>query len=100
VHPLPLYPSPTRRSSDLGHGNFQSPLVRGFFRCGIGMHRYTHHRGTQHASMKYISRLENLENRAVLVVRCFSAVHCLVQVRIKRSEEHTSELQSRVELVC
>src|SRR5260370_454786 len=67
----------------LGHGNSRSPLVRCFFRCGIGMHRYTHHCGTQHASMKHISRLQHLKNGAVLVVRCFRAIYGLMQMGIK-----------------
>src|SRR6266849_1396166 len=67
----------------LRHGNFRSPLVHSFFGCGIRMHRYTHHRGAQHASMKHISRLKHLQNGAVLVFCRFRAIHCLVKMRIK-----------------
>src|SRR5882672_437420 len=67
----------------LGHGNSRSPLVRCFFRCGIRMYSYTHHCRTQHAPMKHISRLEHLQNGAVCVLLCFSAIHRLVQVRIE-----------------
>src|SRR5260370_965970 len=67
----------------LGHGNFGSPLIHCFFRCGVRMHRYTHHRRTQHAAVKDISRLKNLQDGAVGVLRCFGAVHGLVQMRIE-----------------
>src|SRR5260370_28451573 len=55
--------------SPLGHEILKSPfLVHCFFRCGTRMHRYTHHGGTQHSSMKHISRLKHLQDGAVLVV--------------------------------
>jgi hypothetical protein len=47
------------------------------------MHGYTHHCRAQHAPVKHISRLKYLQNGAVCVVRCFSAIQRLMQVRIK-----------------
>ena len=48
------------------------------------MHGYTNHRGPQHASVKQIPRLKNLQNRAVGFIRGFRAVHGLMLMRIKR----------------
>src|SRR5713226_228771 len=67
----------------LGHGNDRSPLVDCFLRCGTGMHGYTHHGGAQHASIKHISRLKNLQDGALFVVHRLSTIHCLMQVRIE-----------------
>src|SRR5690349_16149975 len=80
----------------LGHGNFRSPLVHSFFRCWIRMDSYTHHCRAQHASMKHIARLKDLQNRAVLVLEGFSAIHGLMQVRVKRLAKWINPLCSEL----
>src|ERR1700694_2964345 len=67
----------------LGHGNSQAPLVHCSFRCRIRMYGYTHHCRTQHPSVKHISRLKYMQNGAVFVVRCFSAIDRLMKMGIK-----------------
>src|ERR1700680_3187894 len=61
------------------------------FRCGGGVNRYAHHGGTQDASVKKVTRLKNLQNRALVFVRGFRAIHGLMQMRI---ESHTQRIDS------
>src|SRR5690348_6365400 len=58
------------------------------------MDRYTNHRGTQHASMENIARLENLQNGAVFVLAGFLAVHSLVKMWIKRLADRVNALDA------
>ena len=51
------------------------------------MHRYTHHRRAQHAPVKDVPGLKDFENRSVLLVGGFGAVHGLVQMWIERLAE-------------
>src|SRR5712691_11956254 len=60
------------------------------------MHRYTHHRGTQHAPMKYIAGLEHLEDGALFVFLRFRPVHGLVQVRVERLARRINALRSEL----
>src|SRR5207247_8354236 len=95
THPRPLHPFPTRRSSDLVKGGVAPPVLAG--------------------------RLPRAPNEIALGGRELRALHKRVGDRTisrgahgpvplvvvgqvvlspERSEEHTSELQSRVDLVC
>src|SRR6266403_3974931 len=80
----------------LGHGNSRAPLVHCLFRCGIRMYGYTHHCRTQPSSVKQISRLKYLQNGAVFVVRCFSAIDRLMKMRIKRLSNGIDPLYSEL----
>src|SRR6267154_2927017 len=80
----------------LGPGNVRSPLIHCFFRCRIWMHGYTHHRGAQHAPMKHIAGLKHLQYGAVCMVRRFCAVHCLMQMRIKRFSNRINPLRTQL----
>src|SRR5207247_10402676 len=83
-HSLDLHPFPTRRSSDL------RVLLRGF--------------------RTSTARLDSSRDSAALPSRCWSTrtswwpsirpCHSSRRPSSVRSEEHTSELQSRVDLVC
>src|ERR1700730_9388008 len=48
------------------------------------MDRYTHHRRTQDASVKGITRLEYLQDRAICMFGRFRAIHRLVQMGVER----------------
>src|SRR5580704_20863 len=64
----------------------QSPqleLVRSFLRCAARVNGYAGHGGAQNAAMKNVSRLEDLQNRAVFLLDGFGAVHRLMKMRIK-----------------
>src|SRR5579859_2437390 len=69
-------------------------LVCSFLRCAAGMNGYAHHGGAQHASMKNITRLKNLQNRAVFMLDGFGAVHGLVEMRIKLFAERIDALDA------
>jgi hypothetical protein len=47
------------------------------------VNRYANHRGAKNAAVKYVSRLKDLQDRAVLVLDGFGAVHRLVEMRIE-----------------
>src|SRR6266446_7590020 len=48
------------------------------------MDRYTDHGGPQDAPVKNIARLKDLEDRAIVVVFRFGAIHGLMQMGIER----------------
>src|SRR5207247_11324217 len=87
THPRLLHSFPTRRSSDLA-GHFQNLHSAGSFRyCrGVRMHYSSRHFPTE--SIHPVSVLGPYE--IALPPHRYPI----------RSEEHTSELQSRVDLVC
>src|SRR6266446_4390326 len=58
------------------------------------MDRYTDHRGPQDAAVKYIARLKDLKDRAVLVVFRFGAIYGLMQMRIERFAERIEALDA------
>src|SRR5208282_6114249 len=63
--------------------SLSSVLVCSFFRCAAWVNGYAHHGGAQNAAMEDIARLEDLQNRAVLVLKGFGTVHRLMDMRIK-----------------
>src|SRR5207247_10608991 len=79
--PLPLHPFPTRRSSDLCAMPSNKPAP-GLRACTALSSPRTESNRAEHASRKSF------------VLLIFMTRVCI------RSEEHTSELQSRVDIVC
>src|SRR5690606_40617572 len=97
VHDRVPHSFPTRRSSDL----FEQPLI-GALRADIELSEV---RETDWIHQRNQNRhLTLLTGPPADVEELFSAqiriVHADQQPRTKRSEEHTSELQSRENLVC
>src|SRR5699024_12430169 len=94
---LPLSPFPTRRSSDLLHivGVRQCPL----YRANMALNWIAPNTGTASAA-------EHKQGAISRQRSCFGAsVVCELGLSphsesVPRSEEHTSELQSRFDLVC
>ena len=58
------------------------------------MDRYTDHSGPQDAPVKYIARLKDLKDRAIVVVFRFGAIHGLMQVRIERLADRIDALDA------
>src|SRR5207247_9803223 len=90
-----LPPFPTRRSSDLAARHALIPVIplRNIAACVDRHHRRGRYRLPFDAQRRAI---EIATVRGVLLV---FPVHQRLRRRV-RSEEHTSELQSRVDLVC
>src|SRR5207247_9497367 len=84
---------PTRRSSDLDHAGLRG-LDRDGHLVGRALDVDASDRGIAEPSADRVADPDVLfqEHRIVLLVR--------EPLRVPRSEEHTSELQSRVDLVC
>src|SRR5207249_11497379 len=88
-HPA-LHSFPTRRSSDLTYSfgfNLQIPLSN-------KAERADHDRAIG-AKVMATSQIDAVAQQIALEVR-----NAMNQVEMNRSEEHTSELQSRFDLVC
>src|SRR5690606_39581269 len=100
VHRLYVLSFPTRRSSDLAH---PSALSTSLFDCSpnpgstILVYRYQQNKCSKPAIDSWWSCTLFLvqEPRPATVQRT-----CGMESKISRSEEHTSELQSRENLVC
>src|SRR5260370_8292877 len=73
----------------------QWELVRSFFRCPAWMNGYAHHGRPKNAAMKNVSRLEHLQNGAVLVLDGFGAVHRLMKMRIKLFAERIDTFDAK-----
>src|SRR6267378_3537902 len=58
------------------------------------MDRYTDHRGPQDAAVKYVARLKDLKDRAVLAVFRFGAIHGLMQMGIERLADRIEALDA------
>src|SRR5699024_12693535 len=85
VDPHPGLPSfPTRRSSDLGHTPLTDILSIAF----------------EGGEVTTLGSLQNPELRTARTPRTATVNMSLLQWDAARSEEHTSELQSRFDLVC
>src|SRR5690606_42062610 len=96
AHPPDLHPFPTRRSSDLSHAILirirAHPLASGSrTRCG------KIHAGAVMGVGEHAGRTTGLVNSAASISGASAG---RATCRIVRSEEHTSELQSRENLVC
>src|SRR6266403_4472584 len=59
------------------------------------MDRYTDHGGPQDASVKNIARLKDLEDRAVVEVFRFGAIHGLMQMGIERLANRIEALDAK-----
>src|SRR5699024_11432872 len=98
--PLLLYSFPTRRSSDLGsHTFFTPPLIHSM--CGLCC-RTTNKRSISITSLLRIMiiTVPHKYNR-FLFSRSTCCFYNIIYICCnRRSEEHTSELQSRFDLVC
>jgi hypothetical protein len=60
------------------------------------MNRYAHHCRPQYAPMKHISRLKYLQDRAVVMLGCFRAIHGLVHMRIERHAHGINAFRSQL----
>src|SRR6267378_6735692 len=58
------------------------------------MDRYTDHGGPQDAAVKYVAGLKDLEDRAVVVVFRFGAIHGLMQMGIERLADRIEALDA------
>jgi hypothetical protein len=58
-------------------------LVGEILGCRARIHGYTDHGGAQHAPVKKISWLKDLQDGAIFVLGRFGAIHGLMQVRIE-----------------
>src|SRR5207247_3982425 len=96
---LDLHPFPTRRSSDLH-------TVSEFLGQSRAIFRSLHHLGGREAGLCPLGPFGNGTSGTWLVfwkasIIQFPPTFCNTKVCMpSRSEEHTSELQSRVDLVC
>src|SRR5699024_12314087 len=93
-HPVHPHSFPTRRSSDLDAGNPDRVLLH-MIQSGLGLPDESYYREEKFADIveayrTYIETLFLLSDIAPTEKRA----------RKMRSEEHTSELQSRFDLVC
>src|SRR5699024_12386622 len=92
-------PSPTRRSSDLGHHGAKhrgAVQAKGAQQNGHG-HNHLGKPIEKHADGRVQVRF--FEQWDFYAVRHFSSSYINLSM-VRRSEEHTSELQSRFDLVC
>src|SRR5690606_39355039 len=86
--------SPTRRSSDLGLDDLAGPEGRRLEQCAVDLLGPRRERRAEHEARELVVD----EHRAVARVPVERDE--AVRARRLRSEEHTSELQSREKLVC
>src|SRR5207247_10653541 len=94
-HLLPLHPSPTRRSSDLLPASAKA--LGANERLNIGLI------GTGGRCRHLMQALAKVPNTRMMALCDIYTPHLEQAQKLadpKRSEEHTSELQSRVDLVC
>src|SRR5439155_25659303 len=93
-HPRDIHSFPTRRSSDLVPTESTLPVS---VRCTTSGSTLTAPTGVAHAAAR--SATHPTRDRRAHPRPC-AIVEVVTEARHRRSEEHTSELQSRGQLVC
>src|SRR5207249_6776063 len=95
VHHRPLHPVPTRRSSDLSRDTIVRRLTTGARQRLAGVRV-----PPGAATVSVAARSRGIEARLAVEDERGRVRTLPLRPRAWRSEEHTSELQSRFELVC
>src|SRR5690606_40306960 len=95
-HLRDLHPFPTRRSSDLFHISLHANLGE----SGGEVKFKIAHRGLVAIESLFHELAERAPGKVDVALVATNEEHRDVQNVVQRSEEHTSELQSRENLVC
>src|SRR5207253_11427186 len=96
---LPPHTFPTRRSSDLSVGHVSATSVAPVFHSPP-MPSPSRNRATANIAMLFASPDANEQSEYVRMLAISACLRPIRSARNPRSEEHTSELQSRGHLVC